>query len=232
MRHCLVTLLFGVFVLTGACAHAQTYTRTIVHAGDSLSTYYTYQFPTFADANMLLKDGRRLKYKMNFNLLLCEMQFIDPKGDTLVIAKPEEIDFILLNNSSFFFDRGYNEVLVSSEALKLVVLRQVSFEPVKIGAMEAPARSSSAEAFNSTFTQRGMMPLVMSEDIYVSKKTTYLLIGKDGERTIATKSNFLKVFASDKKNIENFLKSNEIDFSKQGDLEKLFHFCTEPKSYT
>ena len=40
---------------------------------------------------------------MNFNMLLCDMQFIDPKGDTLEISKTEDIDSIQFKNAVFYF---------------------------------------------------------------------------------------------------------------------------------
>ena len=41
------------------------------------------------------------------------MQFINPKGDTLVITNPADIDSILLDSCSFIYDyrKGYFQIL-------------------------------------------------------------------------------------------------------------------------
>jgi hypothetical protein len=96
-------ILLAVIFFQNFSVGAQVTERKIIHAGDNLSDYFTYRFPSFEEATVLFKNGGTLKYKMNFNMLLFSMQFIDPQGDTLEIAKPETIDSIRLNNSTFFF---------------------------------------------------------------------------------------------------------------------------------
>ena len=133
-------ILSAVIFFQSFSAWAQVYDRKKFHSGDNLSDHFTYRFPSFEEAAILLKNGDTLRFKMNFNMLLCSMQFIQPTGDTLEISKPEDIDSIRLNNSTFFFRSNYFEILAASDPVKLVVSRQVSFEPVMIGAMGAPSR--------------------------------------------------------------------------------------------
>jgi len=209
-------------------ARAQVFDKKIIHADDLLSDYFTYRFPSFEEATILFKSGGPLVYKMNFNTLLCTMQFIDPKGDTLAISKPENIDSIRLNNSTFFFKDGYYEIVAASDSVnvKLAVFRTVSFEPVKIGAMGVPSRHAAVDNYVSyTGINKKVTQLSVNQDIYAYLKTEYLLISDEGEFIKATKTNFLKIFNDDKKRIENYLKLNKPNFNKQNDLEKLFHFC-------
>ena len=85
---------------------AQVYRKKIVHAGETISDRSYYLFPSFTDARVKLKTGGSLSSKMNFNLLICEMQFISPGNDTLVISNPENVDSILFSNNTFFFNNG------------------------------------------------------------------------------------------------------------------------------
>ena len=79
---------------------------------------------------------------MNFNVLLCTMEFINPKGgDTMEISTPEDIDSIRFNNSTFFFKDDYFEIIAAFYPVKLIVSRKVSIEPVMLGAMGLPARN-------------------------------------------------------------------------------------------
>jgi hypothetical protein len=68
---------------------AQVFRKKIVHSGESISDRSYYLFPSFADATVKLKAGGSLSSKMNFNLLICDMQFINPANDTLVISNPK-----------------------------------------------------------------------------------------------------------------------------------------------
>ncbi len=108
---------------------AQTYDKMIIHNNDNLANYFTYRFPSFEEASVLFKNGGTLKNKMNFNTLLCTMQFIDPKGDTLEISKPGEIDSILFNDCTFFFRKGYFEILGTYDSVKLIVSRKAILAP-------------------------------------------------------------------------------------------------------
>jgi hypothetical protein len=208
-------------------AGAQQRSKKIIHAGERLSDYFTYRFPAFKEATVLLKNGDTLTYKMNFNMLLYSMEFINPKGgDTLEISTPEDIDSIRFNNSTFFFKDDYFEILAAFYPVKLIVSRKANIEGVMLGAMGLPARNYQVEGIDKINPKSLMtLDLRLNQDIYVYGKTDYFLISNEGEFK-ATKPNFLKIFKDDKKSIENFLKLNKVNFNNQEDLEKLFHFCT------
>jgi hypothetical protein len=224
-------LILAAILLPRLPARAQVYERTIIHAGDSVSKYYTYLFPSFGDATVKLRDGRSLIYKMNFNLLLCDMQFINAKGDSLAISNPVEIDSILLDSCLFVYvyKRGYFQLLAVTDAVSLAVFRQCTFEPVQIGGMGTPRHSGGIEMFNSITSRQGTMPLLLNEDIFALKNTSFLFFYKGGGTENAGKAAFLRIFAGDKKSFDQFVKSNKIDYNKPGDLVKLFHFCTQSK---
>ena len=108
-------------------AKGQAYQRTTIHAGESISSLSYYLLPSFTNATVKLKSSGRLVSKMNFNLLICEMQFIGPGNDTLSIAKPEDVDSIVLGTNIFFFNEGYYEIFASAGNIKLAVLLKVSY---------------------------------------------------------------------------------------------------------
>ncbi len=112
---------------------AQTSEKKTVKAGESLSSISYYLFPGFSDAIVKLKDGNTLNSKMNFNLTICQLEFISPRGDTLVIAEPSTVDSIYINNEVFFFANNiYYQVVAATGAVKLAVERTASYIPVKI----------------------------------------------------------------------------------------------------
>ncbi len=58
MKYNTTILFITIIVLRSFIADAQVYDRTIIHAGDSASDYYSYRFPGFSDAEVKMKDGR------------------------------------------------------------------------------------------------------------------------------------------------------------------------------
>lgn len=205
---------------------AQVYEKTTVHAGANLSEASYYLFPSFTDATVKLKKGELIS-KMNFNLLICQMQFINEHGDTLNIARPADIDTIALDSSLFFYkDEGYYEIFAAADFVKLAVVRKVSYEALKNGAFGLASHSGAGiESYTSFISQSGEKQLVLNEDVNILKETTYFLIDSNGEKLKANKSNFLKLFSKDKQLIEAYLKQSKFNFDKQSDLKKLFHFC-------
>ena len=223
-------ILSAAIFLQSFSVSSQVHDRKVVGADEKISDYFIYRFPSFEQATVLFKNGGSSTYKMNFNMLLCTMQFIDPKGDTLEISKPEDIDSIRLNNSIFFFRDGYFETIAATESVKLVVSRKARFESVKIGAMGLPSRSSAIDNYDSYSSNDKQfntpVQLSINQNIDAYQKTEFFLTSNKGEFIKATKTNFLKIFNDDKKSIEGFLRLNKINFNKQDDLEKLFRFCT------
>ena len=199
--------------------------------GDSISHHYSYLFPSFKEATVKFRDGRHFTYKMNFNTLLCDMQFINAKGDTLAITNGELIDSIQLDSSYFIFDykKGYFQIIAVSDAARLAIYRRSTFQPVQKGGMGESKQSGGVEMINAIGSRQGTTPLVLNQDIYVVRKTTYFLIYKSGEMENAGKAAFMKIYDGDEKSFEQYVKANKINFNEQGDLEKIFHFCTQNK---
>jgi hypothetical protein len=223
-------ILLGLIFFQSFSVLAQVYDRKVIHADENISDHFTYRFPSFEEATVLFKNGTSSIYKMNFNMLLCSMQFIDPKGDTLNISKPADIDSILFKNSTFFFRDNYFEILSAYNSVKLVVSRKASFEPVKIGAMGMPSRNGAIDNYDSYSSDDKQfntpIKLRINQNINSYQKIEFFIIGNNGEFMKASKNSFLKICGNDKKSSEKFIQLNKIKFNNQDDLKKLFDFCT------
>lgn len=205
---------------------AQNVEKKTVHAGESLSALFNYRFPTFTDANVQLKSGGVGASKMNFNLLVCEMQFIDPHGDTLSIAKPEDIDSIALGGSLFFYKDGYKEVIGATDSVKLVIARKVTYEPIQIGAMGLRTRSGvGIDSYASLLANSAERQLIVNVDVDIVMETTYFLASSNGIVLKANKTAFLTLFSKNNEAIQAYLKANKPSFNKEPDIKKLLNFC-------
>ncbi len=208
---------------------AQVYVTKTIHSGESIPDVSSYLFPSFTDATVKLKNGGRLTSKLNFNLLISDMQFIGPDNDTLSITNADNIDSILLNNAVFFFNQGYYEIVASADTVKLAILRKTTYQAITIGALGLPNHTGTGiKSYTSFLTYVGEKKLVMNEDIEATSETTYYLITNGTVFNKANKTSFIKVFPGKEKNIQAYLKQAKTDFNKQADLEKLFQFCLAP----
>ncbi len=217
-------LLIVILVLNKFSSIAQVYDKKIIEAGHTLSEYNFYLFAKFDTANVKLKDGRHTFIKMNFNLLLCKMEFISPVGDTLSVSKPEDIDTIYLHNNLFFYNKIWVQILGGSDSVNIAILRNISYDAVKIGAMGLASHANGIQSYTSLDDGSGLRQLVMNEDVDITKETTYYLLHNNVEMIKATKLNFFKLFPKDKQRIETYLKSQKINYNKEMDLQKLLFF--------
>ena len=205
---------------------AQNIEKKTVHAGESLAAFFYYRFPTFTEANVQLKSGGVGTSKMNFNLLVCEMQFIDPHGDTLSIAKPEDIDSIALGGSLFFYKDGYKEVVGTTDSIKLLIARKVTYEPIQIGAMGLRSRSGvGIDNYASLLASSAEKQLTLNVDVDIKTETTYFLISNNSVMLKANKTAFLTLFSKKREAIQAYLNANKPSFNKEQDIKKLLDFC-------
>jgi hypothetical protein len=212
---------------------AQQITKTFkIGAGEdisaALSIYGVYKFPGFIYGIVLFKDGTNTKAKMNFNVFLNDMQFIDNKGDTLAINQPELIDSIKLDSNIFYFDKGYCEIITDYINAKLIKKEKINYEIVKKGAYDLPARGASIETYGlSGINYNPAKTLTLNQDIIIKKETSYLVSYKKYRTVRANEKGFLSAFPDIKKEVMDFIETNKTDFTKEEDIKKLLKFCSE-----
>ncbi len=225
-RFFLVNALLLVIIVT---VSAQTVQTTRVKAGDdvskAISDYGTYRFPSFTEGIIFLKNGAASRQQINYNFLVGEMQFIGSNGDTLAIANSDEVKFINISDTVFYYNKGYMEQLVDDDTLHLAVQRNIKIDYEKVGAYGQSNPASAIDNNQSFFEGSNAYHLTINQDAVIKNTTTYYLISKNEPAVIANKANFIKIFPADKTRISSFIKDNNIDFKKAADLEKLLAFC-------
>ena len=66
-----------------------------------------FQFPQFVQGLVIFKDGTSAPGRLNYNRLIAELQFIDPKGDTLSLANEQTIRTVFIGADTFYYSDGY-----------------------------------------------------------------------------------------------------------------------------
>ncbi len=222
-----LSLLLVLSALQTFSVSAQSHEKKTIKAGENLADYVYYLFPSFTNGTVKMKHGGASTAKLNFNMLLCHMQFLNEHGDTLDIADPLEIDSVIINDKCFFYKKGYYEILDYSGSSKLAVLREVTYDPVKIGAKGLPSRGGSIDSYTTIRDDNESKQLVLNQDVDVILMSTYYLMNSKDEMFIASKSSFVTVFDKNKETVEGYIKSTKTNYNKEADLKKLFDLCSK-----
>ena len=217
------------FLLAFCCrSHAQD-SNIVIRAGttfnESVAFTDLYQYPQFVTGKVFFKSGDSGMAKLNYNRLLNDMQFIDPKGDTLNIANAATIKFIRIDGDVFYYDNGYVKLIKDSNEIKLAakLTLQVTGKD-KIGAYGMSNPTSAIDSYGTLIDPKGIYKLVSREDITLTKKTLYYFGDKYNRFFWVTKKNLLRQFSKVSGTLNAYLKENNIDLQSRTDLEKLLQF--------
>ena len=102
------------------------------------------------------------------------MQFISDKGDTLAIADPLSIKYIIINSNLFFYSAGYLEVLENNESLKLARKTRLNLNWERIGGYGQPSPSGrSVLLINLFLVIQGR--ILVSTRIFLLKKNIHTI---------------------------------------------------------
>ncbi|GAB3316647.1 hypothetical protein GCM10027299_07150 [Larkinella ripae] len=189
-----------------------------------------YRYPQFREGKVEYRNGQSAAGRFNYNILIGEMQFIDPKGDTLSLANETLVRSVQLAETGYRYDPkyGFVELLADYSAVRL------AFKPIfktlraeKNGAYNQSSGTSSITQYKSFIGGSGQLSRLEQEgDLLLEKDVVYLMIDQNNRFYRISKSAVLKLFSKSRSAIEDYLKAESIDFKKEEDLKRLLQFCS------
>jgi hypothetical protein len=186
-----------------------------------------YKYPGFRQGIVLLKDGTYGSAKLNYNSLFAEMQFIDPKGDTLSLADENNIISIAVKKDTFYYDNGYLELVAGYNKIKLARRRIIDFSNrEKIGALDI-ANAGEIETYTTVTSRTYMKDLIAKEVLIFSERTIYYFGDRFNHFMVANKKNLLKMFSNQQRKVSDYLENNPVNFNDEKDLVRLGSFLQE-----
>jgi len=221
-------------MLTGLVLHAQQKMQIVsVTQGDDLveqaNTSLQFIFPHFTAGNVMYKNGKTIDGTLNYNILLGEMQFVDPDSkEIFALADSREIDMVVIGNRIFVPSTGkeFLEILFA-ETIQLAA--RYKGNRLSHGRQTPYGNSSpAARSTDMTAVDAGgyMTSLEAKENIKITVNTDYYLINGKKKTLITGGKTFLKVFPKDKSDsIEQFIQQNNINFNSRGSLISLMNYC-------
>lgn len=210
-------------LFVNSCLFAQKYESVIVKAGTSVKDYFPmterYLYPDFTEGKGIFKNGRIIPRLFNYNLLSCEMEFIQSK-DTLIIAKKGELNSIVVAKDTFYYHDAYLQMIRNGQfsvyLKRGIVIRDIR----KQGAMGTVNRSSASDSYNFVLIGQRSFDLKPAEDIVLQKKLEYFYSTSGNDFIHFSRKNIVKILPGKEDDIKNYIKSNKIDFESREDLLK------------
>jgi hypothetical protein len=206
---------------------SQTISTFTIKAGEDISAVYkqAFKYPQFRNGKVVFSYGSPAGGKMNYNLIIGKIQFIDEKNDTLVIADEAAIKFITIGTDTFYYDRdNYVELLANYGEVKMALQERIKFVDEKnIGAFGIPTSTKNIDNYN-TLRANNTYSLKVNKDLVYSKESKYYFSEGESNFLVANKKNILKEFPSKRTVIENYLKQHDINYNNEEDLKSLFGY--------
>lgn len=178
-------------------------------------------YPSFVMGTVSFRDGRSVPGRLNYNLLLRAIQFIDEKGDTLSLADEFTIKQILITKDTFYYSDGYVKQIGNWTSVKLAERQYFKEFVQKPGSYGLSSSATAAHSINSVTVQGSSYRLNTDKEVIMVKAKQYFFGTRYDEFLVADKKNLLKLFPKQKKAIIDYLEANRIDFSREEDLTKL-----------
>ncbi len=223
-----ILLLALVSIFCCSKSSAQTSKTITIKAGEDISSIYKqmYRFPQFVYGKVYFLNNDSASGRLNYNMLMKKMQFIDKRGDTLVLAYNNPIRLVAIDTNIFYCNgEECIELLAGYSPAELAVAYRLKLaDEQKIGAYGLPTSSQTIENANS-FVENNYKLLVGKELVF-TKQTQYYFIDANKHFLIANKKNLLKLLPGQTSRIDVYLKSHDIDFKNEKELKDLFLFLS------
>jgi hypothetical protein len=190
----------------------------------------SYLYAQFSPGVVHYRTGQPVNARLNYNLLLREIQFISPRGDTLALDQEHTIRQISLLGDTFIFDSntGFIQVLGGDAPLRLAVSQYLQNAGIdKQGGYGQSTGVSSIKNLSSfSDNNSSISHLNMKGDVVYSLRKAYFLVDQNELTYAATRKRLIKLFPHQKKQIEEYLRQQPVQFDNQDDLQRLVVFCS------
>lgn len=228
-------LLAAVLISLCLSGWAQATRPVRVKSGEDIMTAIPfsdrYRHPAFLPGSITYSSGTTSTARLNYDLLLGEVQFIGPKGDTMALDNEQFLKQIMIGETGYQHDQqaGYLEILADHPPLKLAVKQMLKMAGNdKMGAYGQSTAVSSIKNYNSyTSGNSQTQKLTVKGDVVFSGQTTYYLLDQNNRAYLANKGTILRLFPKHKKAIDQYIKAESIDVREENDLRKLLQFCQQ-----
>ncbi len=196
---------------------------------DKVSTHMQYRFPEFMKGIVYYKFASPVEGKLNYNMLLGEMQFVDANDQVLALAYIEDVLMVKIDDKNFYplNNNEFTEELLSTPKMQLRVRHKGSATSHgKKGAFGITSTTSSIQSYGSIQTEGRAHQLSITDDVLITLSNFYYLVVGNKQILIKNVKTFTKQFPGHKAQIEEFVKSHNTRFNNEADLKAMVEYCS------
>jgi len=197
--------------------------------GKKASVQIQFLFPEFTNGDVFY-NGYKGSGKLNYNMLLGEMQFLE-NNQVLALANVKDVIVVSINNRKFypFNNKEFTEELMSTGNYQLRVRRKGNAAQYsKKGAYGTTSSTSSITSYSSIISDGRQFDLNVIEEVLISLNCFYYLVGTNGKHVLIKNiKTFTKQFPAYRAQIEKFVKDNGTRFDQEEDLKALLKFYSK-----
>lgn len=227
MKKLLILLIISLFITTPIQAQPNDVIR--VKSGEQMQQKDKYLYDQFKTGTVRYRNGSAPTARLNFNLILREMQFLAPAGDTLSLADEQTIRQIDLGGDAYIFDQKNNvlKVLGTYGSAGLALEQSLKVANVdKVGGYGISSGASSIRTYNSyPAGNSSTAKLEIKGDVVFSRQQIYYFINQNNLTFPASRKSILKLFPKQKSALDKYLDEHPVQFNQEEDLRGLLEFC-------
>jgi hypothetical protein len=192
---------------------------------DVITPANRYAFNDFQVGQGFFKNNTVGTGMMNYNALTASIEYIDEKGDTLLLDDPGTFKHFIIASDTFYYDKVYLEQLAKSGKIilgRFWVIMMSNHQ--RLGSKDQPT-DASVDAYTSLSSGGNPLKTLVAKEVLTYKETIRYYFGDQfGQFRIANKKNLLAAFGNNKNQITAYLEMNQVNFLKESDMLKLLDF--------
>ncbi|MBP3519107.1 MAG: hypothetical protein J6K31_12065 [Parabacteroides sp.] len=187
-------------------------------------------FKNFQETYVIYNDGRSFCIPANYDLVKGTFVFIDKQdGDRLkYFGEQEKITSVKVGERTFLSSRfGPTEIIQTEPAFK-VYYKPRLLDVGKSGGYGTTSHTSATRSYSHLSSYGGNNKFLDKETKYVHEIEKVYIIQKDNkEKQFSTPKQFLKLYPQNKKELQEYITENQIDFKTIMPVLKLYNHAEE-----
>lgn len=233
MRKCF--LLINTFISLFAAAQQKDESfitvNTLKSGDEEKITKAVFKYDRFQPGTLYYKEGDSIQALLNYHRYFEQVFFLNDKGDTLVLARPELFSRIVMGKDSFyFFDKGFPHQITGFAGVNLAkkeVLTLVGKEKKGLyGTYSGVASANSNQTYYDEESQNTTW-LRIDENMVFKFDNRYFLTDRFHNFFPASRRNFFDLFSKKEAALKTYLKAHKVNFKKEEDLLALVSFLNK-----
>lgn len=221
------------FLLLSVGAEAQqgkTYTVNSIRDNSEEVIRDAYRYPQFRPGAVVFNDGSVTPARLNYHRLADQVLFIAPKGDTLALADPATLKFVVIGSDTFYVqDKGFLERLTHYDGINLArkgTITLAGYERKGAYGTYSSTIASDAKTYYSADGSR-ITHLQVDQNTLYRARTRYYLSDRYNNFFPATRKHFYNLFFRQEARLRDYLEANKVNFYREDDLLQLIAYLQE-----